>query len=125
MGPHFRAPVHDDPLANVRNPRQTGTLQDYIHEFDVIYPRAKIREAQVLKPIPYLGYKSSPYSAIQNPSNPISISLFSKFSKPFPPTLTLLEKASKQTITFSQNIGILHTPNIPRHTDQARPYIAS
>ncbi|CAK7325922.1 unnamed protein product [Dovyalis caffra] len=41
MGPRFEALVYDDPLVDLRNPRQTGTLQDYIDEFDVIYPRLR------------------------------------------------------------------------------------
>ena len=38
MGPWFGAPVHDDLLADLRNLRQTRTLQGYIDEFDMLYP---------------------------------------------------------------------------------------
>lgn len=39
---------YNDPLANLRNLRQVGSLQQYLDEFDELYPKARIKEDQTL-----------------------------------------------------------------------------
>lgn len=38
----------DDPLADLRNLGQVNSLQQYLNEFDELYPRARIRKDQAL-----------------------------------------------------------------------------
>lgn len=40
--------VYDDPLADLRNLRYGGSLQQYLDEFDEFYLRAGIREDKTL-----------------------------------------------------------------------------
>ncbi|XP_042017275.1 uncharacterized protein LOC121765260 [Salvia splendens] len=44
----FGAHAFEDPLADLRNLKQKGTLQSYMDTFDELYPRASIREDQAL-----------------------------------------------------------------------------
>lgn len=48
LGSRFGVQAYDDPLAKLRNLRQTGTLQAYMDAFDEICPRTGIREDQAL-----------------------------------------------------------------------------
>ncbi|XP_042065679.1 uncharacterized protein LOC121809207 [Salvia splendens] len=48
LAARFGAHAYEDPLADLRNLKQKGTLQDYMDIFDELYPRAGIREDQAL-----------------------------------------------------------------------------
>lgn len=48
LGARFGAQAYADPLADLRNLRQSGSLQDYMEAFDELYPRTGIREDQAL-----------------------------------------------------------------------------
>lgn len=48
LSARFRKQVYDDPIAELRNLRQTDSLQDYMDAFDRIYPKAGITEAHSL-----------------------------------------------------------------------------
>ncbi|RVW97594.1 Transposon Ty3-G Gag-Pol polyprotein [Vitis vinifera] len=48
LNARFGQHVFDDPIANLRNLRQTGSLQSYMDEFDELYPRADIKESHAL-----------------------------------------------------------------------------
>lgn len=48
LGSRFGVQAYDDPLAELRNLWQTGTLQAYMDAFDEICPRTGIREDQAL-----------------------------------------------------------------------------
>ncbi|XP_042054452.1 uncharacterized protein LOC121799175 [Salvia splendens] len=48
LGARFGAHAYEDPLADLRNLKQKGTLQLYMDQFDEIYPRTGIREDQAL-----------------------------------------------------------------------------
>ncbi|XP_042051538.1 uncharacterized protein LOC121796828 [Salvia splendens] len=48
LAARFGAHAYEDPLADLRNLKQKGTLQDYMDTFDELYPRAGIREDQAL-----------------------------------------------------------------------------
>ena len=40
--------AYDDSLVNLRNLRQTVSLQSYMEEFDELYPRAEVKESHTL-----------------------------------------------------------------------------
>lgn len=42
LGDHFGSSVFDDPIAELRNLKQEGSLQDYFNAFDGLYPKAGI-----------------------------------------------------------------------------------
>ena len=48
LNARFGQHVFDDPIADLRNLRQTGSLQSYMDEFDELYPRADIKESHAL-----------------------------------------------------------------------------
>lgn len=48
LAARFGAQAFEDPLSDIRNLKQTGTLHDYMDVFDELYPRAGIREDQAL-----------------------------------------------------------------------------
>lgn len=48
MSARFAAHAYEDPLVDLRNLKQRGTLQIYMDEFDELYSRAGIRENQAL-----------------------------------------------------------------------------
>ena len=48
LAARFGAHAYEDLLADLRNLKQKGTLQDYMDTFDELYPRAGIREDQAL-----------------------------------------------------------------------------
>ncbi|XP_042044219.1 uncharacterized protein LOC121789968 [Salvia splendens] len=48
LAARFGAHAFEDPLADLRNLKQKGTLQSYMDTFDELYPRAGIREDQAL-----------------------------------------------------------------------------
>ncbi|XP_042027275.1 uncharacterized protein LOC121774473 [Salvia splendens] len=48
LGARFGAQAYKDPLADLRNLRQSGSLQEYMEAFDELYPRTGIREDQAL-----------------------------------------------------------------------------
>ncbi|KAF2310163.1 hypothetical protein GH714_007000 [Hevea brasiliensis] len=48
MKARFGIQVFDDPLADLKNLKQTGTLQDYLDAFDALYHKVGIREDKAL-----------------------------------------------------------------------------
>ena len=48
LGARFGSHAFDDPLAELRNLKQTDSLQDYLNAFDELYPKAGITEKQSL-----------------------------------------------------------------------------
>lgn len=44
----FSKYVYNDPFADLRNLRQVGSLQQYLDEFDELYPKVRIKEDQTL-----------------------------------------------------------------------------
>ncbi|RVW58447.1 Transposon Ty3-I Gag-Pol polyprotein [Vitis vinifera] len=48
LNARFGQHVFDDPIADLRNLGQTGSLQSYMDEFDELYPRADIKESHAL-----------------------------------------------------------------------------
>lgn len=44
LAARFGTQAFEDPLADLRNLKQKGTLLDYMDTFDELYPRAGIRE---------------------------------------------------------------------------------
>lgn len=48
MGARFGTHAYRDPLSDLRNSKQVGSLQDYLDSFDELYLCAKIREDQTL-----------------------------------------------------------------------------
>lgn len=48
LAARFGAQVYEDPLADLRNLKQNGTLHDYMDAFDEMYPRTGIREDQAM-----------------------------------------------------------------------------
>ena len=48
LSARFGQQSYDDPLADLQNLWQIGSLQSYMEEFDELYPRAEVKESQAL-----------------------------------------------------------------------------
>lgn len=44
LAARFGAHAYEDPLADLRNLKQVGTLQQYMDDFDELYPRTRMGE---------------------------------------------------------------------------------
>ncbi|KAL6311823.1 hypothetical protein AAG906_025778 [Vitis piasezkii] len=135
LNARFGQHVFDDPIADLRNLRQTGSLQSYMDEFDELYPRADIKESHALSfflsglidelQMPVRMFKpqtlADAYSlarlqeiavaALQNKPKPVS-----KGPSLYSPTTNHYHKATPIT-SISQNATNLRNTTFPKTTN--------
>ncbi|KAL6345053.1 hypothetical protein AAG906_007784 [Vitis piasezkii] len=135
LNARFGQHVFDDPIADLRNLRQTGSLQSYMDEFDELYPRADIKESHALSfflsglidelQMPVRMFKpqtlADAYSlarlqeiavaALQNKPKPVS-----KGPSLYSPTTNHYHKATPIT-SISQNATNLSNTTFPKTTN--------
>lgn len=105
MGARFGTHAYRDPLSDLRNSKQVGSLQDYLDSFDELYLCAKIREDQTLSSFlsglcqcvcsaqnrwlrltPWQSYKNSPLQLLRNsPRQPLKLLQLEPFTDPKSP----------------------------------------
>ncbi|WKA01485.1 hypothetical protein VitviT2T_019765 [Vitis vinifera] len=135
LNARFGQHVFDDPIADLRNLRQTGSLQSYMDEFDELYPIADIKESHAFSfflsglidelQMPVRMFKpqtlADAYSlarlqeiavaALQNKPKPVS-----KGPSLYSPTTNHYTKATPIT-SISQNATNLSNTTFPKTTN--------
>nr|CAN62821.1 hypothetical protein VITISV_013041 [Vitis vinifera] len=114
----FGQHVFDDPIADLRNLRQTGSLQSYMDEFDELYPRADIKESHALSFFLsglidelQMPITRKAVAALQNKPKPVS-----KGPSLYSPTTNHYHKATPIT-SISQNATNLSNTTFPKTTN--------